>query len=221
MTTARRYTTGVRAALVALSRGTCYRPQCERRIVTFVDDEPLLDVEIAHIHGLRAGSARYNSAMTDRERNAFPNLILLCGPHHHSVDHHAEKWPAQVLRDWKLEAEARVDTAALGDADFTGLTERELERLLIAELRVNIDRLEQAVTRLEAIDMAAAKLLKPLLEDFAALQFRPQAISEDTVGLLAAAADRLAGLNLEDMAVLLNEASKQLERNLNRLADGY
>lgn len=42
--------------------------------------------EIAHIRGWAPGSARYEVNMTDEERNAFPNLLLLCPGHHKRVD---------------------------------------------------------------------------------------------------------------------------------------
>ena len=42
--------------------------------------------EVAHIRGERPGSARYDPSMTDGERAAYENLILLCPNHHKLID---------------------------------------------------------------------------------------------------------------------------------------
>jgi len=65
-------------ALYAYSGTTCYYPDCKTPVIVFVEDEPVSNVEIAHIKGAYPGSPRYDPAMTDDERRSFPNLILLC-----------------------------------------------------------------------------------------------------------------------------------------------
>jgi hypothetical protein len=42
--------------------------------------------EVAHIKGERAGSARYDAAQPDDERQGYDNLMLLCPKHHKRVD---------------------------------------------------------------------------------------------------------------------------------------
>ena len=51
----------------------------------FIDDEPYINYQIAHIRDAMPGN-RYDPAMTNDERRAFQNLILLCKPHHELVD---------------------------------------------------------------------------------------------------------------------------------------
>lgn len=70
--------------LFALSCNRCAYPRCE---------EPLTDpswgqvnADIAHIRGDRPGSARYDATMSDDERQAYDNLLLLCPNCHRRVD---------------------------------------------------------------------------------------------------------------------------------------
>jgi hypothetical protein len=79
-------------------------------------------VVIAHIRGAYSGSARYLDSMTDDERRSFPNLVLLCKPHHDVVDRrHPDNYPPEVLADWKTAREANIDRPALA-----GLTDERL-----------------------------------------------------------------------------------------------
>jgi hypothetical protein len=124
----RDYTAGTERALYAYAGTTCYFPDCSRPVIVFVNDEPVCDMEIAHICGAKPGSARYDPSMTDEERRHFSNLILLCKPHHKTVDSlHPDDYPAHLLRQWKTEHErkAGIDLGAL-----SGLTEDRLIDLL-------------------------------------------------------------------------------------------
>ena len=56
----------------------CYFPDCTIPVIVFVGDEPVCNVQIAHVCGANANSPRYDPSMTDDERRAFANLILLC-----------------------------------------------------------------------------------------------------------------------------------------------
>ncbi|MFC8409474.1 hypothetical protein [Arthrobacter sp. NPDC057259] len=92
--------------------------------MTFIDDEPFTDVEIAHIYGAKAGSARYDETMTDNERRAFSNLVLMCSPHHDLIDtRHPDNYPADTLLTWKAEREAAM---GIDRKNLTGVTEEGL-----------------------------------------------------------------------------------------------
>lgn len=85
-----------------MAEGTCYFPGCKTAVITVEDGHHLIGVDIAHIRGAKPGSARYDPNMTDAERAAYPNLILLCAPHHKLVDRlEPAKYPAEVLAEWK------------------------------------------------------------------------------------------------------------------------
>lgn len=124
----RSYGSGVEKALYRLARGTCYFPGCPHPIFELVDDEPIVAVEIAHIYGALPGSARFVETMTDNERRAFENLILLCTVHHKVVDGpRRDDYPPELLQQWKRDNEPAEGIEALESA---GLTDEILEKVL-------------------------------------------------------------------------------------------
>lgn len=124
----RAYGSGVEKALYRLSRGTCYFPDCPRRIIEVVEGEPMVAVDIAHVYGANLGSARYEESMTDAERRAFENLILLCVPHHKLVDgRRRDEFPPEMLQGWKSSNEPAEGIEALASA---GLTDEILETVM-------------------------------------------------------------------------------------------
>ncbi|WP_404498094.1 hypothetical protein [Arthrobacter sp. GAS37] len=62
--------------------------------------------------------------MTDDQRRAFANLMLLCGPHHELVDtRHPDDYPAETLLKWKAEREAAM---GIDRNTLAGVTEESL-----------------------------------------------------------------------------------------------
>ena len=124
----RSYAVATERALYAFSGTTCYFPDCLTPVITFVGDEPVSNVEIAHIHGANPGSPRYDATMTDEERRAFANLVLLCKPHHEIVDkRHPDRYPPELLAAWKAQREA---SAGIDGASLAGITEDRLVGLI-------------------------------------------------------------------------------------------
>lgn len=117
----RAYGVAVERKLYRVARGTCFYPDCQRPIMFDVDNQPVCDVEIAHIHGAENGSARYDENMTDAERSAFANLILLCSAHHKLVDRDELAYPIESLERWKSENEDS-DLAALAGVSLNEKT---------------------------------------------------------------------------------------------------
>lgn len=129
MTGPRDYSAGTRTALVALSQGTCYFPSCITPIIEFIEGEPYVNYQIAHICDAKPGN-RYVEDMTDDERRSFDNLVLLCKPHHTLVDKtHPERFSISDLRQWKAEREGDAVESLKG---LRGLTEARLEELMTA-----------------------------------------------------------------------------------------
>ncbi|MBV9485905.1 MAG: hypothetical protein JO246_07590 [Frankiaceae bacterium] len=125
----RDYSAGTKAALAALSRGICYYPGCDAKLVIVREDgEAYIDYDIAHIYDANPGN-RYREDMTDAERKAFANLILLCGPHHEEVDkRHPENFSAGLLLQWKRDKESTY-----GDtAELAALSEGQLAAALVS-----------------------------------------------------------------------------------------
>jgi len=79
----RSYPAGTREALVMLSRGLCYAPECERRVMRCEEGRWCVIAHVAHICGLKKGSARHDEFLA--EPSNFRNL-LLCKPHHDLAD---------------------------------------------------------------------------------------------------------------------------------------
>jgi hypothetical protein len=57
---------------------------------------------IAHIEGENPDSARYNINMTDSERSAYDNLILLCPNCHSMVDGNTSEYTVEKIKQIKL-----------------------------------------------------------------------------------------------------------------------
>jgi hypothetical protein len=144
----RAYSAGTKAALFALANGTCYFPDCEQRVVVFVEGHPVNNVHIAHIRGAEPGSARYDPTMTDDDRRAFANLVLLCKPHHTLVDDVVpDDYPPEVLMGWKRTHEG-LDTKQLDELSGDSI------EVLEAYLRSVVS--EMAPARLVTIELLLA-----------------------------------------------------------------
>lgn len=161
MTNPRSYTTGATAALQSLCRGSCYWPSCAEPVVRFVDGKPVANLQIAHIRAANRGGPRYVPDMEDIERNAFPNLILLCHPHHTIVDRdRSDKYTIEILHQWKVEREAAGQAALAG---LRNVTEDRLQELISEAISPSIKQVQDAIQRLEQFDSQAAEVLRGLI----------------------------------------------------------
>jgi len=130
---ARKYTQATRSALVALSQGTCYEPECSRPLIVFDEGDPYTNFDIAHIRDAKPGN-RYVADMTDSERANFRNLVLLCRVHHTKVDKtHPEHYSIEMLEQWKREA-AEGDLSEV-DVAGDGIVLEELLRSAASTVR--------------------------------------------------------------------------------------
>lgn len=91
--------------LFASSCNRCAYPGCDLRLT-----DPAwggVKADIAHIRGEKPGAARYAPEMTEDERIAIDNLMLLCPNHHREIDRlDPLNWPADRLMQLKAEHEA-------------------------------------------------------------------------------------------------------------------
>lgn len=158
------YRSGTKSALFEMAKGTCYFPDCETPTIVFVKSgQPSVNVHIAHIEGAEVGSARYNETMTNEERRSFPNLLLLCIPHHDLVDHkEPDQYTVEMLREWKTARE--IATTGADAAELKGITEETLAAALEAAFRSSRGVREALVEVRSAtiIEDGAGALLVPL-----------------------------------------------------------
>jgi hypothetical protein len=123
----RDYDAGTRAALFALADGTCFFPGCSERVIKMVDGEPVIAVDIAHIHAATPGGPRFDPKMSDKERAGHPNVILMCTAHHKVIDRDPATYTVEVLTAWKTEREGPNLSALRG---LSGLTEERLAEMI-------------------------------------------------------------------------------------------
>lgn len=205
----RRYDNATIAALMTLARGACYWPDCGQPTVRMVNAVPVMNLEIARIRGLKPGSKRYDSTWTVEQRNSFTNLILLCSPHHKTVDgRHGDRYPVTLLESWKhaRETDGLDALAGLGQ-----LTEDKLSTMIATAQAELLDRIGPALDQFAQTAPDLAALLRVLTDELADPRVHGFGISEDAIDSLHQSARALA--DLEDHAAMLRDAADDL-RNL-------
>lgn len=103
----------------------CAIPGCGKHLtyVAEIGNDAYI-AEAAHIRGEKPGSARYDEAMTDDERNRIDNLLYLCTDDHTTVDKVEKDWPAAKLYEIKTNHEKQARQAmeeAFADIAFPEL----------------------------------------------------------------------------------------------------
>lgn len=96
--------------LFALSGNQCARPNCPT--VLMAADGTLVG-EVAHIAAESPGGPRFNPNLSEADRRAFDNLLLLCATCHTLVDKSPKQYTTATLRKWKRDREVRFE--AVGD----------------------------------------------------------------------------------------------------------
>lgn len=176
----RDYGVGTERALFRMAEGTCYFPGCSTPVISVEDGHPIVGVEIAHIRGAKPKAARYDPTMTDADRAAYANLILLCVPHHKLVDRiEPEKYSVEMLSGWKAENEPEDGVDSLR----TLVTETNLETLLeevVQQLRpqrsVELDLTAGIITGPDGVMSMPLELLSTVLEHNQHLSANPRVI---------------------------------------------
>ncbi|GAA3846559.1 hypothetical protein AFIC_000493 [[Pseudomonas] carboxydohydrogena] len=92
--------------LFALSGNICAFSGCTLPIV-----EGTVTGEICHITARSPGGPRYDPSQSDKDRNGFGNLLLLCGHHHKIIDGEPRLYTVDVLRDIKAIHESAAGRA--------------------------------------------------------------------------------------------------------------
>lgn len=87
---------------------SCAKPDCAKWLYAQSDEsvEPVLNSRVAHIHARRPGGPRWKPGMTHEENRAAENLLLLCIPHSYEIDEQPERFPAEMLQQWREQQRA-------------------------------------------------------------------------------------------------------------------
>ncbi|WP_438273860.1 HNH endonuclease signature motif containing protein [Nitrobacter sp.] len=122
--------------LFALSGNTCAFPRCTLSIIETAGN---VTGEICHIAARSPGGPRYDPSQSDKGRNDFSNLLLLCRRHHKVVDGEPQIYTIDVLQDMKTiheRAAGRAEQPA--DLIFAKLLLNDLNRITISQNSGNI-----------------------------------------------------------------------------------
>lgn len=101
------------------SGNLCAYPNCERLMLNI---EGVFIGQLCHIEAAEEGGERFNDQMTNEDRRAAANLMLMCYEHH-TVTNDVDEYPVERLQQIKREHEIRFshpDRAILsGLKDYT------------------------------------------------------------------------------------------------------
>jgi hypothetical protein len=126
----------VKRTVAARAGFACSNPHC-RRSTTGPHSDPSKYVSIGvavHITAASPGGPRYDAQLASEERRSIDNALWLCPTCAGLVDYDSEKYPADVLREWKRQAE-EVAVSALSvfqDANWPREIKETCRRLLQA-----------------------------------------------------------------------------------------
>jgi len=127
------------------SGNQCAHPECDQELIDF-DTDTVLGIQ-CHIRARNSGGPRYDEEMSDEERNAYSNLILLCPTHHRMVDESPDEYPPELLDEWKQQHEHDTAEATEIPPELLEQLVAELNptRFLVHITRADLDLLRDVV----------------------------------------------------------------------------
>ncbi|NMO53444.1 hypothetical protein HH310_19920 [Actinoplanes sp. TBRC 11911] len=206
----------VKRALYAMSNGTCYAPGCvQPAFLETGAGGPRMNVEVAHIYGVKRNAPRFRDDLTDRERDDWRHLLLLCKAHHNAVDDPtsgARLYPAETLLTWKNDKEIAIFGVLTGS-----VTQDSMERMLAKYFEDPSERLASLIDRLETVVDEADSTGRISSSAVQELRLVVSMLAETDAYRLAAsaralneAADIYASLKLKETATALSDAATHL-----------
>ena len=100
-----------RLRLFADSGGHCENPNCLADLFLQLGNEKIHIAEMAHVFSASDTGPRSNRILSEEERGAYENLILLCPKCHTVVDKAEKEFPDSLLLKWKREHKERIQEA--------------------------------------------------------------------------------------------------------------
>jgi hypothetical protein len=100
----------------------------------FDGDGDTIAAQICHINAKSAGGPRYDCGQSEKERNDYDNLILLCPEHHKQVDEHPDRFTADDLRGMKA---VREQTHGRPETKSDGNIAKRLLQVYVNSVRID------------------------------------------------------------------------------------
>lgn len=109
--------------LWARAAGKCSNPGCRRKLTLDSNngDKSLTLGEMCHIVGEKNNekSPRGISKLSEKDRNKYSNLILLCAHCHSIIDGNETDWPVELLHKMKIDHELWIEERTSGGHEDT------------------------------------------------------------------------------------------------------
>ena len=94
--------------LFASSGGYCQNPSCSQLLFEDTGNKRFHIAELAHVFAAQDDGPRANPELSEEERGAFENLIVLCANCHTAIDKAPEDFPDSMLKRWKRGHEQKL-----------------------------------------------------------------------------------------------------------------
>jgi hypothetical protein len=145
--TKRQYSTKTIKLLFGSCGNQCAEPNCTNEIIVAgtAHSDAAVAAQICHIYAAADNGPRGKPGLTEKERNAPANLILLCGHHHPIIDKQPQTYPADLLFAWKKAHEAKFQQGAAEAAKQQAAMQRQAFFAAYSDEQINaeIERLRK------------------------------------------------------------------------------
>jgi hypothetical protein len=120
--------------LFAASAGYCQNPACSRELFIHLPGKGVHIGEMAHVFAANNQGPRAQPKLSEAERGAFENLILLCPTCHTIIDKAPDQYPDTTILGWKREHATKL-RSMFGVVRFD--TRAEVRSAIEGQLREN------------------------------------------------------------------------------------
>lgn len=194
------------------SGNLCAFPGCGSLMM---DADGVFTGQVCHIEAAEEGGERFNSKMSNEDRRAISNLMLMCYPHHQKTND-VDAYPAEVLKRMKADHErrfSRPDRAILEtlidwtEADAPSEV-KNLRRLNVvlgweqedAELQESIAELNAYIARLRNVPVELRTFLGAVMRR-AVKMGTSQAVQTNMAGTKILTSDIRGAFGLSDRTI--------------------